>query len=196
MCIGGNPNADFPLTTSVTFNGNATFNQNTTGSMDSEVDLYANTTVTFNGTLSGGTGGVCIDFGTYNNAPNSIVIINGNFGTGLQRFDVEDNVSVIFDGSSPTSQLASIAANIVDIGTSSSGYLGLGENYIGSVAAFPPESEKQENSVGHYADVPFVAEGVGGFGPDIYCGRGQRRNAPGALMLVVRLSGVLPAWER
>ena len=134
--IGGNPNADFPLTTSVTFNGNATFNQNTTGSMDSEVDLYANTTVTFNGTLSGGTGGVCIDFGTYNNAPNSIVIINGNFGTGLQRFDVEDNVSVIFDGSSPTSQLASIAANIVDIGTSSSGYLGLGENYIGSVAAF------------------------------------------------------------
>lgn len=146
VSIGGNPNADFPVTTSVTFNGNATFNQDTTESMDSEVDLYPNTTVTFTGNMSGGGGGVCIDFGTINSAANAVVILQGNFGTGLQRFDVEDNVSVIFDPSNESAQIASIEAHIEDIGTSNAGYLGLGKNYVGNVAAFLAMPQIQANS--------------------------------------------------
>ena len=62
----------------------------------------------------------------------------------------------------------------------------------GTASLIPPGIRETGELVGHYADVPFVAQGVGGFGPDIYCGRGQRRNAPGALMLVVRLWAFCP----
>ena len=145
----GNNSSYGPSPSSFTFNGNATFKVNGTDSSDSEVDLEPNTTLILNDTLTGGTTGVCLDFGTptsidYPANFNSVVILRGDFGTNISRMDLEDSISVVLDGT-PATQLT----NLPLIGTSSGTYLGLGESYIGNVASFLTSPQiSQANFVG------------------------------------------------
>jgi hypothetical protein len=137
VTIGNDP-ANGPYPGAVTFNGNVTFNYNGSEGPDSEVDLQPNTTLTLNGTLSGGSPGICVDFGTtpYNTNLNSVVVLGGDFGSNIDRMDLEDKISVILNGN-PATQISSLSA----IGTSTSTYLGLGASYIGNVQAFLTSSK-------------------------------------------------------
>ena len=131
VAIGANPYQNQFQSTSVTFNGNASFFEDTNGNMDSEIDLTEDTTVKFTGPVNGGTYGVCIDVGTVNNAASTLAIFQGTFGSNLNRLDLEDTASVILDGSGPSQ-----VANLSLIGTGPQTYLGLGANYSDSVSAF------------------------------------------------------------
>jgi len=122
------PNYGYSPQASLKFGGNVT---SVAYDSDQEIDLNPNTTATFAGNLAGSAPGVCLDFGsTGGSGSNSLVIVQGSL-TNISRIDLEDNISVIFDGAG-LSQLSTIE----DIGTGSGNYLGLGGSYATHVAAF------------------------------------------------------------
>ena len=120
IVFGGSTNRFGSLSNSLLLTGPVTLED-----LDIELDAGANSTVTFAGNLNGFTSGVCLDFGSPGTS-NSVVIVQGNI-TNVDRLDLEDNVSVILDGASP-SQISGIS----DIGSTSSNYLGVGRGYSAS----------------------------------------------------------------
>jgi autotransporter-associated beta strand protein len=131
--LGNFSNGVAPLSDLV-LNGAITLND-----LDLELDLGANTHVTFTNALNGYTPGVCLDFGTFEfqNA-NAVAILQGAI-TNVARLDIEDSVTVILDAPASgvlTSGTAQVT-NLEDIGVDSSrAYLGLGGGY--STAGYVP----------------------------------------------------------
>jgi fibronectin-binding autotransporter adhesin len=94
---------------------------------DTEIAIGQNSEVTFSGDLTGATPGVCLDFGnSVRNETGSLAIVQGNI-SNVARLDLEDDVSVIFDGSG-SSQITGLQ----DIGTVSTTYMGLGGRFDGT----------------------------------------------------------------
>ena len=122
IMFGGPSGVSNNSSTNLTLSGTVTLE-------DNDIELYVaqNTALTFTGALNGYTSGVCLDFGG-----SGLAIIQGAI-TNVARFDLEDNVSVIFDGAG-----YSQVSGLEDIGTGSgtSTYVGLGRNYAGSVGSF------------------------------------------------------------
>ena len=122
------PNYGYSPQASLKFGGNIT---SVAYDSDQEIDLNPNTTVTFAGNLAGSAPGVCLDFGsTGGSGSNSLVIVQGSL-TNISRIDLEDNISVIFDGAG-WSQISGLE----DFGTGTGNYLGLGGSYATQVATF------------------------------------------------------------
>ncbi len=114
---GSSSGGDSPPTT-LTLSGPVTLNNN-----DIELDTGSNTVLTFSGNLMGYAPGVCLDFGTNGMGGYGLVILQGGL-SNVARFDLEDNVSVIFDGADVTQ-----VTGLEDIGVGSNNYLGVGANY-------------------------------------------------------------------
>jgi hypothetical protein len=127
--------------TSITFTGNMTFNENLTANTDSELDLEPNTSVVFTGTLDGGVPGICLDLGTLGTGRGAVIDAQGVFGSNLSRVDLEDDISLILDGT-PGPQ----TVHLSNIGTSTNTYLGLGASYIGSVGVFLAGSQINQSN--------------------------------------------------
>lgn len=119
VILGGTSSQSNPYAINLTLTGPVTL-----ADSDLEVDLGANTAVTFAGALNGASAGYCLDFGT-TAYPGALAVLQGNI-TNISRVDLEDNISVIFDGSGP-SQLA----GLTDVGTGPYTYLGLGGRFDG-----------------------------------------------------------------
>jgi hypothetical protein len=117
VIIGGPSAQGDPGQTVLTLSGPVTLNDS-----DLEIDIGRNSTVIFSGALTGYTPGVCLDFGS-TNGRYSLAIVQGSL-SNVSRLDLEDNVSVIFDGAG-SSQITGLE----DIGTSSTNYLGFGSGY-------------------------------------------------------------------
>ena len=121
IMFGGPSGVSNPGSTSLTLSGTVTLWDN-----DIELDVAQNSVLTFTGALNGYASGVCLDFGG-----SGLTIIQGAI-TNVARFDLEDNVSVIFDGAG-----YSQVSGLEDIGgTGPSTYVGVGRNYAGSVGSF------------------------------------------------------------
>jgi autotransporter-associated beta strand protein len=121
VVIGGSTNQPNPGSVNLTLAGPVTLND-----ADLEIDIGNDSEVTFTNNLNGYTSGVCLDFGTPTFA-DPIVIVQGNI-TNVSRFDLEDNVSVILDGSSGVSQISGVS----DVGTQFLTYLGMGSTSQGT----------------------------------------------------------------
>jgi autotransporter-associated beta strand protein len=122
VTFGGPSGQSNPFAIFLTLSGPITLND-----ADTEIAIGQNSEVTFSGDLTGATAGVCLDFGNnVRNETGSLAVVQGNI-SNVARLDLEDDVTVIFDGSS-SSQITGLE----DIGTAHNTYMGLGGRFDGT----------------------------------------------------------------
>jgi len=121
VILGGQGSNNNPLATTLTFTGSSTLQDATT-----ELDIGPNSTIIFNGSVTGYNTGTNLNFSNIG-AGNSLAIVQGNL-SNIAQVGIETTTSVIFDGN-PMTQLNGVA--ITTPGTTAT-YVGVGSGNDGT----------------------------------------------------------------
>jgi fibronectin-binding autotransporter adhesin len=130
VVFGGQGTSSNPPATNLTFTGTTTLDDSST-----EVDFQPNTTVTFNGPITGLVAGTNLNFRGLGGVGNDLVILQGNI-TNVTQSNLSGKISVIFDG--PSSAQVSGFTNGIFSDEGGQSYVGVGAGYnqTGNVATF------------------------------------------------------------